>query len=297
MSGLHATLEGCQGAAEGSSCPVVSVASSLEAWQREAVTGTFDAGHYRCPYFRWGEGPALVFIPGLCSDGLTFVSVMALLREHFHCIGYDLPADGPPYGHDDLVADLLALLDHLEIRRCNLLGFSFGSTIALGALSRQPQRFARAVLQGGFARRPLAPAEVFACSWGRYLPGTMGRLPIWPRLTRRLHAGPFASRAEADWRYFVEAQGRTPVRAFSQRALIMHQLDLRARLAGIACPVLLVSGERDPLVARCYQEELRAALPCASSAEIEGCGHHAHLSHPEVLAEALEHFLMAREAV
>lgn len=269
----------------------LNVEECLDAWQREALLGELDTGRYRCRYFRWGSGPALVFIPGLCSDGAAFVPLMARLRSDFHCIGYDLPPTCVGYTHGHLVGDLLALLDHLRLRRVYVLGFSFGATIALGALSTQPQRFERAVLQGGFARRPLAPAEVFACSWARYLPGTLARLPLWPRLTRRLQAKPFGDRADA-WRYFLDCQGRTPVSAFARRALLMHRLDLRPRLASIEQPVLLVCGDRDTLVARCYQEELHTGLRLAAQAEIEGCGHHPHLSHPEVLAEALRHFLL-----
>jgi pimeloyl-ACP methyl ester carboxylesterase len=244
------------------------------------------------PYVRCGRGPTVVFIPGLCSDALTFAPLMTLLQADFDCIAYDLRERGD-YEHNDLVSDLFALLDDLRIRSAALVGFSFGSTIALAALARQPHRFERAILQGGFARRPLAPAEVFACSWARYLPGSVGAVPLLQRLvTTRLHAAPFQQRAANDWHYFVASQGRTPLGAFARRALIMHRLDLRPLLPSIRQPVLLVCGERDPLVTRCYQEELRCGLPLTAVAEVEGSGHHPHLSHPEVLAEAIRHFLL-----
>src|SRR5260370_30217359 len=137
----------------------------LARFEREAIRGVCDTGRYRCPYYTWGEGPPLLFIHGLCDDARSFVLPIALLSRHFRCIAYDLPGsagDGARLGryqHADFVADLHALLDHLGIGSCSLFGSSFGSTIALGALHGRPERFAGAVLQGGFARRPLALAE------------------------------------------------------------------------------------------------------------------------------------------
>ena len=132
----------------------------LERRSVEAQFGVFATDRYRCKYVVWGQGPTLVLIPGLASDALSFVMLMARLQSHFQCVSYDLPdgvADGAhlmTYRHDDLVDDLFALLDHLHIRDCFLHGFSFGSTIARVALYRQPRRFARALIQGGLRGDP-----------------------------------------------------------------------------------------------------------------------------------------------
>ena len=61
------------------------------------------------------------------------------------------------------------------------IGFSFGSTIALKALHRQPGRFPRATVQGGFAYRHFAAAERWALRLGRLVPGTVARLPLFRR--------------------------------------------------------------------------------------------------------------------
>lgn len=271
----------------------------LERWRREARHGTLDTGRYRCRIFAWGEGPPLVCIPGLASEGRAFVPLLARLSGHFCGISYDLPVGGADgarlttYRHDDYVADLFALLDHLHLERCHLLGQSFGSTVALAAALRQPQRFERLILLGGFARRPLAPAEVFVGHWARYLPGLLAQVPLLGPLMRRVHHGPFRPRPDEDWRFYLDCVGRTPLKVFAQRALVMHGLDLRARLPAVPHRVLLVCGDHDPLVARSLQQELRDGLRFAAQAEIEECGHHAHLSHPEVMAEAVRLFLAA----
>jgi pimeloyl-ACP methyl ester carboxylesterase len=269
----------------------------LRQWDAGAEPGEFDTGRYRCRYVTWGRGPALVFIPGLSTDARSFVLPIARLRRDFRCVAYDLPTgagDGANlagYRHDDLRDDLLALLDHLGLDRAYLLGFSFGATVALSALAGRPRRFPRAVLVGGFARRRLAAAEVFLAHWARYWPGRLADAPLVESVLRRNHHAAFAGRPGADWQFFVEHSGRPAWRTFAHRALLLHQTDLRPLLPAVTQPVLLVHGDRDPLVPGAAQDELRRGLPNATRAEIEACGHQPQFTHPEVLAELVRQYL------
>jgi pimeloyl-ACP methyl ester carboxylesterase len=231
-------------------------------------------------------------------DALGFVVLLARLRSEFRCVSFDLPdgeTDGAhlmTYRHEDLVADLFTLLDQLSIRQCFLLGSSFGSTIALAALHGQPSRFSRAILQGGFARRSLARAEVLAASFARFLPGRLGHLPLVTRILEHNQRAPFLARAPEVWEFFVEQSLRVPLRAFAARALLIHRLDLRPILPAIAQPVLMVCGDRDPLVSKACEAELMQGLPRVARAEIEQCGHVPQFTHPEVLAEVVRQFLL-----
>ena len=73
---------------------------------------------------------------------------------------------------------------------------------------------------------------------------------------------------------------------------MVHRLDLRPILPAIHQRVLLVCGDRDPLVGRTCAQELKQGLPFAARAEIEQCGHQPHLTHPEVLGEVVRQFLL-----
>ncbi len=270
---------------------------TLDRFRREAVWRSFDTGRYRCPYVLWGKGPALVFVPGLCDDPWSFLFPMARLSAHFCCIAYSMPtgvADGAVlarYRHADLVADLLGLLDHLDIRDAHLLGCSFGSTVALAALHARPERFARAILQGGFAHRPLARAEVLLASWARWWPGRLRHLPLRRLILKDSLAAFFSERAPEVWHYYLDHDDALPIAAVAHRALLLHQVDLRPLLPKIRQPVLVVSGDCDPLVRRACAEDLLRGLPNAAHAEIERCGHLPQYTHPEVLCEVVKHFL------
>lgn len=279
----------------------VSLPSAIERFRREAVWSTYDTGRYRCEFSVWGEGPPLVFVPGLCDDPWSYILPMARLSEKFCCVAYHMPAgngDGARllrYRHNHLVDDLLALLDHLKMDEAFLLGSSFGSTVALAALHRRPERFPRGILQGGFARRPLAWAEVMLAAWARWWPGSLDRLPLRRELFRQNHEPFFAESDAAVMRFHLDSDGRQRIAAVAHRALLLHQLDLRPLLPAIRQPVLLLCGDRDPLVGRVCAQELASGLPNASRAEIEACGHLPQFTHPEVMSEVVKRFLLAGE--
>jgi pimeloyl-ACP methyl ester carboxylesterase len=273
----------------------LTLAEAQRRFEREATLGVCDTGRYRCRYAVWGEGAPLLFVPGLSDRGSVFVLLTALLSSHFRCITYDLPVGGADRArmhrttHDGLVADALALLDHVGVRQSYLYGASFGSTVVLRLLRDHPTRFPRAVAQGGFARRPLAPAEWLLARAARHWLGTMNRLPLFKALQRHTHFGPFASRPADVWDYYLDDD--RPIAAVAAHALLLHGVDLRPILPEIRQPVLLVCGDCDPLVSRRCEEVLLEGLPNAGRAEIGGCGHLPYLSHPEALAEVVRRFL------
>jgi pimeloyl-ACP methyl ester carboxylesterase len=226
---------------------------------------------------------------------------IARLSGQFRCIAYDLPNgydDGARLGryrHDDLVNDLWALLDHLQVSRCYLLGSSFGATIALRAMRGHPERVPRAILQGGVAQRSFRRAERFLAWIARRLPGRMAGLPKRERLLRAGNGFAFAHQPEEVWRYFVECTGQPRIAAVGHQARLLQEVDLRAELPAIGQPVLVVEGEYDRVVPAAYQKVLLEGLPNAGRAVIQGCGHIPSYTHPEVFAEVIRRFLTPAE--
>ena len=144
-----------------------------------------------------GEGPTLVLLPGLASTYRGYAPTLLRLAGRFRTIQLDYPGehadDGARLGritHDDLVDDLFGLVDHLGLSSAFLFGLSFGSTITLKALHREPRRFPKAALQGGFARRRLRPpGNGWRSPWEGGSRGDcfLSRLPFHERGTARLN--------------------------------------------------------------------------------------------------------------
>ena len=276
--------------------PRVCLEKALRSFAEEAIHGACATGRYRCPYFTWGTGPPLLFIHGLGDLGCSYVPVISVLAKDFQCIGYEQPTGRGDaarlgrYTHADLVADLFALLDHLGLRQSYVFGSSFGSTLALAAMRAEPERIPRAILEGGFAHRVLAPAERLLARLARFLPGSVRLFPF-RRLIGKHALGPLAMTRPEYFEFFLRNTGIPPTTALGQRALLLNGLDLRALLPEIRQPVLLICGDCDPVVRGDCEEVLLQGLPHCARVELPDCGHMPHYTHPELVAELVRRFL------
>ncbi len=272
--------------------------SATARFDAEAKPATFDTGRYRMPYVSWGHGPrTLVFVHGLCDWPRSFALLMARLSDEFRCLAISL-ADGRTdganlgmYSHADYAHDLIALLDHLQIERVDLLGSSFGSTVALGTAIAYPQRLNRVILQGGFARRPLIRIERGLARMGRFWPWLMGDLPMRETAMRKLEAPAFVTAPKEIFDFLLVNSGLTPIRAAARRALILDTLDLRPQLQQVRSPVLMIGGDRDTIVPRMYEAEVEAGVPDVRRIEYSPCGHYPQYTHPERMAQDMRAFL------
>jgi 3-oxoadipate enol-lactonase len=97
--------------------------------------------------------PPIVLIHGFpFSSEMWQAQVEALQKRHLRVITYDIRGHGRSdvgdgqYTIELFVDDLMALLDHLNVTKTMLCGFSMGGYIALRAIERSPERFSSLVL-------------------------------------------------------------------------------------------------------------------------------------------------------
>lgn len=267
-------------------------------FESEAKLAHTHTGRYRMRYFDWGTGPAVVSVHGLCDEPLSFCMLMSeLVDRGFRVIAYDLPngeGDGARltgYRHDHYADDLLALLDHLQLSRTDILGTSFGSTITLRVLARHPDRFRKGALQGGFACRPLRPLERWPAVLLRYWTWRMNRLPFRHKLMEPIDLPQFFGCPPEIRAFLIECSGKTPIRAAACRAITISGLDLRPQLPGIPHPVLMIGGDRDAVIPRASEAEVEKGLPNVRRVEFSPCGHYPQYTMPAQYAEELANFL------
>jgi pimeloyl-ACP methyl ester carboxylesterase len=267
----------------------------------ESEPGVVVTPRYRMRYFTWGPAsgrPPVVFVHGMADRARSFAMVMArLANAGFRCVGIELASgrgDGANLGmyrHRHFAADLLVLVDHLGIGRADLFGSSFGSTVVLRTAISCPDRVRRVVLQGGFARRPLARWERGLSRLGRYWPWLMRDLPFRVAEMNRLEARHFRTSPPEVMRFLLDNSGGTPCRAAALRTLMLDRLDLRPYLSAVRCPVLMLGGDGDSIVPRQYEAEVEAGLPDVRRVEFAGCGHYPQYTRPAGSAAAVVGFL------
>jgi pimeloyl-ACP methyl ester carboxylesterase len=274
--------------------------AAVARFDAEIRPGAVRTPRYRLRYVTWGasDRPPIVFVHGMSDVPRSFAPVMArLVDAGFRCVGYDL-ADGADdganlgmYRHEHFSADLVGLLDHLGEPAADLVGSSFGTTVALRALAASPGRFRRAVLMGAFARRPLRRIERGLARLARYWPGRMADLIVREAVMARLEGDQFAGCPPEVFRFLLACSGRSPCRAAARRTLLIDTLDLRPLLPRVPHPVLLIGGDRDRIVPRWCEAEVEAGLKDVRRVELSPCGHYPQYTMPGRTADEIRGFL------
>ncbi|MET0835366.1 MAG: alpha/beta hydrolase [Thermoleophilaceae bacterium] len=120
-----------------------------------------------------GDGPPIVLVHGLSATRRKVVQgSRALIRLGYRLIAYDArghgsSSPGPRYEYADLVEDLEAVLEHLELERTALVGSSMGAATTMAFALEHPARVPALVqitpAYTGYART----GDVDADSWER----------------------------------------------------------------------------------------------------------------------------------
>ena len=248
-----------------------------------------EIGEHKLAAFLAGDGPPLLFLHGgdYVAQNRPFLD---LLARHFRVIAPRHPGFGntprPAWFRSvhDIAYLYLDLLQRLGLSDIVLAGSSFGGWVALELAVRSEARLARLVLIdalgvkfGGREERDIA--DIYALPEDEVL--------------RRSFADP--QRAAPDYAQLDDnallaiARDREATALYGWKPY-MHNPALVHWLHRIACPALVLWGDRDGIVAPSYGERLAAALPNARFEQVPGAAHYPQIEHPEAVAAAIERF-------
>ena len=243
---------------------------------------------------RQGRGPDLVLVHGWGLHGGIWGDLPALLAEHFRVTTLDLPG----HGRSRTAGEPLSLAAFTEsvAALCPApaiwLGWSLGGLIALNAALRQPKTVSKLVLVGATPKYVQAPdwqhampTEVFA-GFARSFAQDY-RTTLLRFLSLQVGGNESARTVLKQLRADMFAHGAPQPDALAAGLAILEQTDLRARLAEIQVPALVVHGSHDRLVPPAAGAYLAAHLPQARLLRIEGAGHAPFLSHAALFADAV----------
>lgn len=260
------------------------------------------AGGVTLHYEEVGSGLPVVLVHGWAMSGRVWAfqrelgAVCRLITLDLRGHGASsAPATG--YAFTDFAADIVALFDHLELRRAVLLGWSLGAQAVLEAERAVRDRLAALVLVGG------TPKFTAGEDWPHGLPATEVR-GLGLRLKRHYDGalGEFFQRmfvagelSPADNQRLVSEivmNRRHPDPTAVAAALTtLADGDQRRLLAEITCPALVLHGDRDPICLPGAGRALAEGLPAGRLATFPGVGHAPFLSRPEQFNRQLCDFL------
>ncbi len=240
----------------------------------------------KLPSFRVdGHGEPLVLIMGLGGRKEAWVPQTWAFKRHYRVIAFDnrgvdkTRVQEEPITIELMVADVLALLDHLGIDKAHVLGYSLGGLVAQELAIRYPERVKKLILASTFA----AGVEYDPSAHG--LAKALGLQPGQKQLTIE---GPDVKRAMSAvlelsfnrWAYRMAA--RILARVFPQQfedSGVAGQFQAGAnantldRLGSIQAPTLVLTGAADRLIDPAASRLLASRIPHARLVMIEGGSH------------------------
>lgn len=249
-----------------------------------------------------GEGPITLLLHCALGAARGLRPLMAALPGQ-RCLSFDMPGHGGsgPWNparddHTHVLEVAQALLSRFD-GPVDVIGHSYGGTVALRLALEDPVRIRRLVLLEPvlFAAARLADPDAL---WAFEASGAAEMAAF--------DAGDWALGAElffdrwggAPWAGLTLAQqadvvARIPMIPRSNRTMMEDQFGMVPRLGAVKCPALLLSGDRSPSVIAAVHEGLVAGLSRAEARVIPGAGHMLPLTHAAQIAQLVARFLSA----
>jgi pimeloyl-ACP methyl ester carboxylesterase len=215
--------------------------------------------------------PAVLFLHAVGSTSAMWERHMAELTD-YHCLAPDLPGHGQSRdsgwsSRQDTAERVIGLLEaRLGGGRANVVGLSLGASVAYEALSRRPDLFDHAVIDG---------CGAVASRLGALM--TVGVALISPfvgrRAVGRLVARGLGLSAPAEIESFVDQFGQADPASFRRAFSDAQDVRITDGLLRAGARTLLVAGEKELASVRGSNRLLAESMPAAESRMVPGAGH------------------------
>jgi pimeloyl-ACP methyl ester carboxylesterase len=248
-----------------------------------------------------GDGDPVLLIPGLGATSRSWDPIVPELGEKFSLILPDNRDVGrskgkrKPHCLSDFAADLLELLDLLQVQRAHVVGISLGGVIAQTLAVEHPSRVNRLIL--------ISTAHRF----GPYLRDismllgqSLYRLPyaMFQRTIELLGTAPAYYDTHADTieeRLRIARENRSPRSAVVRQLRCLAVSEVDEPYYRILSPTLILAGEYDAMIPNCYGKRMADVIPGSEFHVLPGCGHNAVEEMPQVVRPMIEEFLLRKE--
>lgn len=238
--------------------------------------------------------PWLVFSNSLATNLTMWDEQARALEQPYRVLRYDQRGHGGTdapagrYSFATLLADAIALLDALGIRKAHFAGLSMGGATALGLAEAHPDRLDRVIV----CDSPCQSTPASTQQWEERIAVAQKQgieALVEPTVARWFPPETLAANPPHidKVRRMIRA---TPVNGFIGCAAALADHDYASAVATVKRPVLFMAGEKDG-VTPVAMRKLSAALPGSRYVELPGAGHISNMDQPRAFTEVLRDFL------
>ena len=259
--------------------------------QAQAQSGSVQSGGATIAYRVQGHGPAMMLIHGYPLSGELFARNRAALARRYTVVTPDLRGFGSSTTPDtkggvELYAkDMLAVMDHLNIKKAIIGGMSMGGPVVLEMYREAPTRFRGLMLIDSTT----SPAnDVEKAQWPGFGKQAQdkGVASMIPVLMPQMLTTP-SRMAQPNVVAFVGSiVKRGSVKAaVAGGSTLANRPDSRNTKIGV--PVLFLVGQDDPIYPLEMDQKMHQDTPGSRLAVIPGAAHAAVIEKPEAASRAI----------
>ncbi len=243
-----------------------------------------------------GQGTPVVLLHGYPLSSVIWHEQVESLSSEYHVITPDLrghgqsPAPEGVYDMDLMARDVFALLDSLDVQKAVIMGHSMGGYITLAAHRLAPERFLALGLIGS-----QAGADSEETRQNRYKTAEKvfmdGSSVVANTMITKLFAPGFPMDDP------IADQVKNIMLNIRPSGIIGSLKGMAARpdsgptLPNVNVPVLIITGDKDQIIAPTKAEAMASAIPGATLATVENAGHLMMMEQPQATAMAIRNFL------
>jgi pimeloyl-ACP methyl ester carboxylesterase len=242
-------------------------------------------------YLKEGAGPAVALIHSLGSSVHMWREQIAALKDRFTVIACDARGHGGSSGKGECsvataAQDLTAVLDHLSLAECHVVGISTGGPVAMTLAAQSPGAVKSLVLADTFAKpvegskeRVEATAEAIAYVSMEEFGTQYAAETLLPATSLDVQDELAGVIAKVNPKVYIQLM----------RSAVLG--DFMGLLASVKAPTLVLIGESDMIAPRSESDFLVENIPNATLAVVPAAGHLGCLDNPKAFSEAIGKFL------
>ncbi len=238
-----------------------------------------------------GDGFPLIFTHGASWNHKQWQKQIDFFKDKYTVVAWDVRGHGysslpeGPVDSEDFSADLIALMDYLNIEKAALCGLSMGGHISLQAGVRYPHRVQGLILIGTPCSNTFNLFEKIFVPVNRI----SNRL-IPMKTSGRLQAKMLSKFNPSNTDYIMEAFSMISHKNWNRLWGAITRMESRADLPKIQCPTLLLIGDHDTMTKR-QQSYMQKHIPNCQRMTIPKAHHGTNLDNPHAVNEAIMEFM------
>lgn len=245
-------------------------------------------------YIKEGAGPAVVLIHSLGSSVHMWREQIATLKGSHTMIAIDCRGHGQSSANGEvsmatMAADVKAVLDHLAIKRCHVVGISMGGPIALLLNAGSPGVVQSLVLADSFAKPAEGSAERVAATKEAIAYISMQEFGNQYAAQRLLPSTSLDVQDE-----LAAAVAKVAPKAYNDTMASALLGDFTVALAAVAVPTLVLVGDQDDITPEATSRFVADGIKGAELQVIPDAGHLSNLDNPQAFNAAVVRFLQAQ---